>query len=74
MEAVVARTTDAQALQDQAHTFATAANVALVIGGVAVVGGITWGVLSRKQDRDAPAKAPRIGIGVGSINATWVFE
>lgn len=65
---------EAQKLQDEARTFATAANVALVVGGVAMVGGITWGVLSRNKDRSAQTNAPRIGIGLGSINATWVFE
>jgi tetratricopeptide (TPR) repeat protein len=61
---------EAQKLQDQARTFATAANVALAVGGAAVIGGVTWAVISRRQHRDAP----RLGIGPGTINATWVFE
>jgi tetratricopeptide (TPR) repeat protein len=63
---------DALKLQDQAHTFATAANVAYVIGGAAIIGGVTWAVVTRtkKQDRNAP----RVGIGPLSISATWVFE
>jgi tetratricopeptide (TPR) repeat protein len=63
---------EAQRLQDQAEAFATGANVAYVIGGVAVIGGVTWALLSRREDRDAP----RVGIGIGpsSISATWVFE
>jgi hypothetical protein len=61
---------EAQRLQDRARAFSTYANISFAVGGVAVLGGVTWALLSRKQDRGAP----RIGIGVGSIDATWVFE
>lgn len=63
---------EAQKLQEGARTFATAANVAFVIGGAAVIGGATWALLERRKDRDA--RRVGIGIGPGSITATWVFE
>jgi tetratricopeptide (TPR) repeat protein len=64
---------EAQKLQDQAETFATVSNVAIAVGGVAVIGGVTWVLVSRRHDRRDP-KAPTLSIGPGSINATWVFE
>jgi hypothetical protein len=63
---------EAQDLQDQARSFATWANVSYVVGGAAVIGGVTWALLTRQPKRDR--NAPRIGVGLGSISATWVFE
>ncbi len=68
---------DAQALQDQAKTFATAANVAYVVGGAAILGGVTWALVTRnkhKSDRDAPRIGLDLAPGATSINATWTFE
>jgi tetratricopeptide (TPR) repeat protein len=64
---------EAQNLQDQAETFATTSNIAFAVGGVAVIGGVTWALLSRRHDRRDP-KGPTVSIGLGSINATWVLQ
>lgn len=64
--------TEAQKLQEEARTFATAANVAFVVGGAAVIGGVTWALLERRKDRGA--RRVGIDVGPGAIQATWVFE
>lgn len=66
---------DAARLQDRAHTFATVANVAFAVGGVAAVAGVAWGLYARRQDRARPTVAgARIDVGPGAVAATWVFE
>jgi tetratricopeptide (TPR) repeat protein len=63
---------EAQKLQDQAETFATTSNIAFAVGGLAVIGGVTWAFFARPHGHDR--SAPTISITPGSINATWVFE
>ncbi|MBL8621169.1 MAG: tetratricopeptide repeat protein [Myxococcales bacterium] len=66
---------DAARLQDRAHTFATVANVAFAVGGVAAVAGVAWGLYARRHDRARPTVAgARLDVGPGAVAATWVFE
>jgi tetratricopeptide (TPR) repeat protein len=66
---------EAVRLQDAARTDATIANVLFVAGGLTVIGGVTWGLLSRRGDATPPRVAgARIDVGVGSIAVTWTFE
>lgn len=66
---------DAAQLQDRARTFATVANVAFAIGGVAAVTGVAWGLYARRHDRGRPTVAgARLDVGPGTVAATWVFE
>ncbi len=65
---------DAARLQDRAHTFATVANVAFAVGGVAAVAGVAWGLYARRHDGARPTVAgARIDVGPTAVAATWVF-
>lgn len=76
-DAAVAEPVQAEAvrLHDQARRLATGANVALVVGGVVAVGGVTWALLARRRSssRLEPGSA-RLDLGPGTVTATWVFE
>jgi tetratricopeptide (TPR) repeat protein len=66
---------DAARLQDRAQTYATVANVALAVGGVAAVAGVAWGLYARRADRARPTVAgARLDVGPAAVAATWVFE
>lgn len=62
---------EAARLQDQAHRFATIANVALIGGGVLVVGGAVWTVIDRRRRRGATATAIKTGVRL-EVGPSWI--
>lgn len=58
---------DAQRLQDSAHSYATGANVAFLVGGVLTAAGLVWGIVdltSHGSKREGRAAEGWVGVGV----------
>ena len=71
-----AATTDAQADingdQSRARSFATAANIAFVAGGVLAAAGVTWGIVELGSSHSAADRAPAaVSLGIGPASA-WL--
>lgn len=64
---------EAARLQDQAHTFATVANVGLIGGGLLVAGGAIWGVIEVRRHRAASGSrtGARLLVGPRSVALAW---
>jgi hypothetical protein len=64
----------AQSAQSKAESFAVAANVAFVAGGLLTAAGVTWTILElRSLDRGARARAPALRLGLGGISLEGRF-
>jgi hypothetical protein len=66
----------AQALQDDAHSYATYANIAFVVGGVALAAGIVWEIHARTSAHHSAASAAlpaRARIGPTSVTLEWAL-
>ena len=75
-DAVAAMTGEqAQALQNDAHSYATYANVAFVVGGVALAAGIVWEIHARSSAHHDSASASlvpaRARIAPTSVTLEW---
>jgi tetratricopeptide (TPR) repeat protein len=58
--------------QSQARSFATAANIAFVAGGVLAAVGVTWGIVELGSSRAAPDRAPAaVSLEIGPASA-WL--
>jgi tetratricopeptide (TPR) repeat protein len=71
-----AANSDAQAYMDsdqsQARSFAAAANIAFIAGGVLAAAGITWGIVDLGSSRSAPDRAPpAVSLQIGPASA-WL--
>jgi len=66
---------EAARLQDQASSYATLSTSALIVGGVAVVGGAAWAVLDRRRSRSSSTTiaGAHVDVGLGTVQATWVL-
>jgi tetratricopeptide (TPR) repeat protein len=70
-DAVAAMTgQQAQALQDDAHSYATYANIAFVVGGVALAAGVVWEIKAQSSAHHGSSSA-RARIGPTSVALEW---